>query len=64
MPSLLDGVRSSPGRIAAALTHRNFRLLWIGALVSSIGTWMQRVAQSWLDCRDDGIQFGILPGVG
>jgi MFS family permease len=46
--SLLDSVRSSPGRIAVALTHRNFRLLWMGALVSSIGTWMQKVAQSWL----------------
>ena len=34
--------------IAVALTHRNFRLLWLGALVSSIGTWMQKVAQSWL----------------
>jgi MFS family permease len=35
-------------RIAAALTHRNFRLLWLGALTSSIGTWMQKVAQAWL----------------
>lgn len=35
-------------RIAVALTHRNFRLLWFGALTSSIGTWMQKVAQAWL----------------
>ncbi len=35
-------------RIAAALTYRDFRLLWLGAFTSSIGTWMQRVAQSWL----------------
>ncbi|HYB95684.1 MAG TPA: MFS transporter [Vicinamibacterales bacterium] len=35
-------------RIAAALSHRNFRLLWMGALTSSIGTWMQKVAQAWL----------------
>ena len=35
-------------RMTAALTHRNFRLLWFGALTSSIGTWMQRVAQAWL----------------
>ena len=34
--------------MAVALTHRNFRLLWFGALTSSIGTWMQRVAQAWL----------------
>lgn len=35
-------------RIAAALTYRDFRVLWLGACTSSIGTWMQRVAQSWL----------------
>ena len=35
-------------RVAAALIFRDFRLLWIGALLSSIGTWMQKVAQAWL----------------
>jgi MFS family permease len=35
-------------RIAAALTYRDFRILWAGAFTSSIGTWMQRVAQNWL----------------
>jgi len=35
-------------RIAAALTYRDFRVLWLGALTSTIGTWMQKVAQSWL----------------
>jgi MFS family permease len=35
-------------RIAAALTYRDFRVLWIGAFTSTIGTWMQKVAQSWL----------------
>lgn len=35
-------------RIAAALTYRDFRVLWFGACTSSIGTWMQRVAQAWL----------------
>lgn len=34
--------------MTVALTHRNFRLLWLGALTSSIGTWMQKVAQAWL----------------
>jgi MFS family permease len=32
----------------AALAYRDFRLLWFGALTSSIGTWMQKVAQAWL----------------
>src|SRR5512137_2380274 len=31
-----------------ALAHRDFRLFFSGQLVSLIGTWMQRVAQSWL----------------
>ncbi len=35
-------------RLAAALTYRDFRVLWFGAFTSSIGTWMQKVAQNWL----------------
>ena len=31
-----------------ALQHRNFRLLWISLIVSSIGTWLQIVTQSLL----------------
>lgn len=31
-----------------ALSHRDFRLFWIGAFLSNIGTWMQAVAQGWL----------------
>jgi predicted MFS family arabinose efflux permease len=31
-----------------AFQHRGFRLLWIGAFLSSIGTWIQDVALSWL----------------
>ena len=34
--------------MAASLTYRDFRIVWLGALVSTIGTWMQKVAQSWL----------------
>ena len=35
-------------RVFKAFEYREFRLLWIGACTSSIGTWMQSVAQSWL----------------
>jgi MFS family permease len=35
-------------RLGSALTHRNFRILWLAALASTIGTWMQSFAQSWL----------------
>jgi predicted MFS family arabinose efflux permease len=49
---VLDRPRSAQSaflsRIAAALTYRDFRVLWTGAFTSSIGTWMQKVAQSWL----------------
>jgi MFS family permease len=35
-------------RLAAALHHRDFRVLWAGACFSSIGTWMQSLAENWL----------------
>ena len=35
-------------RVFKAFHYRDFRLLWVGAFTSSIGTWMQKVAQSWL----------------
>jgi predicted MFS family arabinose efflux permease len=31
-----------------ALSHRDFRLFWLGAFLSNVGTWMQAVAQGWL----------------
>src|SRR5215204_3920077 len=34
--------------MAAALTYRDFRILWLGAFTSTVGTWMQKVAQNWL----------------
>jgi MFS family permease len=40
--------RSALHRIGAALTYRDFRVLWMGAFTSTIGTWMQKVAQNWL----------------
>src|SRR5216683_5397820 len=32
----------------AAFAYRNFRLLWTGAFLSSVGTWTQDVALAWL----------------
>jgi MFS family permease len=37
-----------------ALQHRNFRLFFIGQSISLIGTWMTRVATSWLVYRLTG----------
>src|SRR6476619_3356768 len=31
-----------------ALSNPNYRLFWMGAFLSNIGTWMQAVAQGWL----------------
>jgi predicted MFS family arabinose efflux permease len=38
-------------RVFKAFRYRDFRLMWIGACTSSIGTWMQIVAQGWLIYR-------------
>lgn len=45
-----------------ALRHRNFRLYWVGQLVSLVGTWMQSVAQGWLMHRltDSAFMLGLL----
>ena len=36
------------GRIFRAFRYHDFRLMWIGACVSTIGTFVQQFAQSWL----------------
>jgi predicted MFS family arabinose efflux permease len=35
-------------RTFSALRYRDFRLLWVGAFLSTTGTWMQTIAQGWL----------------
>jgi len=44
-------------RMASSLKHRNYRLFFIGQTVSNIGTWMQKVAVSWLIYRMTGSVF-------
>src|ERR1039458_3407506 len=50
----------------AALKHRNFRLFFIGQLVSLTGTWMQSTAQGWLVYQLTGskILLGTVAAVG
>jgi MFS family permease len=48
VPAESEEARSWLHRVAGALTHRNYRLLWLAALGSTIGTWMQNYAQAWL----------------
>ena len=58
-PSAVDTAAAAPARSPsfgaraitrtfAAFTYRDFRVQWFGACTSSIGTWMQIVAQNWL----------------
>ncbi|HUO28198.1 MAG TPA: MFS transporter [Bryobacteraceae bacterium] len=44
-------------RVFKAFHYRDFRLQWCGACTSSIGTWMQIVAQSWLVLSISGSAF-------
>ncbi|MBI5282247.1 MAG: MFS transporter [Candidatus Solibacter usitatus] len=46
-------------RIFTAFESRNFRLMWAGACTSSIGTWMQKLAQSWLVLQLSGSPFWL-----
>ncbi|WP_344882901.1 MFS transporter [Zhihengliuella alba] len=51
----------------SALRNPNYRLWVAGALVSNIGTWMQRVAQDWLVLTEltdnNGMAVGITTGL-
>jgi len=44
-------------RVLKAFQYRDFRLLWYGACTSSVGTWMQKLAQSWLVLQISGSPF-------
>jgi MFS family permease len=54
---------SALNRIAAALTYRDFRVLWFGAFLSTIGTWMQKVAQNWLVLTISGTSSAFFLGL-
>lgn len=40
--------QSRLARTFSALQYRDFRLLWIGAFLSTTGTWMATIAQGWV----------------
>ena len=60
--------QESPGlsRAWRALRHRNFRLFFSGQSISLIGTWMTRIATSWLVYRLTGsaLLLGVVGFVG
>jgi MFS family permease len=49
-----------------ALTHRNFRLFFVGQIVSLTGTWMQSVALGWLvlELTDSPFYVGLVSALG
>lgn len=64
----LTALTHRPGFVKtfSALAVRNYRLFAAGALVSNIGTWMQRVAQDWLVLKvsdDNATALGITTGL-
>src|SRR5262245_66099993 len=49
--------RRAVPRVTRALQHRNFRLFFGGQTVSLTGTWITRVATSWLVYRLTGSEL-------
>ena len=47
-PAPLPSEGSRLARTFRAFSYRDYRYLWAGAFTSSVGTWMQEVAQNWL----------------
>jgi predicted MFS family arabinose efflux permease len=58
---LLVAESSFLSRTFRAFRHRDFRLMWIGACVSTTGTFVQQFAQSWLvyDLTKDPFYLGL-----
>ena len=46
----------------SSLRHRNYRLLWVGTLISNSGDWMDQIALNWLIYQLTGsaVYLGIL----
>jgi MFS family permease len=46
----------------SSLNQRDFRIFWLGQLVSLIGTWMQRVGQAWLvlELTNSAFKLGLI----
>ncbi len=57
----MSAARQFSSRTFAALRVRNFRLYFVGQLISVSGTWMQSVAQGWLVLQLTGssVDLGI-----
>lgn len=52
-------------RAFQVLRYREYRLLWYGHTVASMGTWMDEVARGWLiyELTDSVVQLGLVRGI-
>ncbi|MFS8481770.1 MAG: MFS transporter [Acidimicrobiia bacterium] len=62
VPSMTRRLRSAAGETFRSFAHRNFRLFFLGQMVSQAGTWMQSVAIVWLvlQLTGDGLALGLV----
>src|SRR5262245_41188242 len=65
-PAAVDAAQKQRRALPPRLTHgfralrvRNYRLYWLGQLVSLTGTWMQTTAQAWLVLQLTSSPFAI-----
>jgi MFS family permease len=49
----------------SAFSHRNYRLYWLGQLISVFGTWMQSIGQVWLvlELTHSALQIGLVVAI-
>lgn len=61
-PAPSERPRQRPERATAALKHRDFRLLWSGQFISTLGTQIQTVALGWhiYLLTGSALQLGLL----
>ena len=59
VPQSLSRAALRDFRAWSALRHRNYRLFFLGQLISLVGTWMQTVAQAWLVLALTGSPFAL-----
>ena len=59
---LPDRLRGDLTRSARSLSHYNFRLYWLGQLISLLGTFMQATGQAWLvlELTHSPVQLGLV----
>jgi MFS family permease len=64
VPHAAPAASINPFRVL--LTHRNFRLFWIGQTLSLVGTWMQTMAQGWLalELTNNAFLVGLVASIG